>query len=383
MNPTDFSPNTPGNLIRTRSGYWAFVPNPLPPKIDWSADLISLLSEADRALTQLGEVGQAFQASHIMVKPFVRQEAVLSSRIEGTRTSLEELYTYEAAHLSFLESRADAHKVHNYVSALEYGLGRLTTLPVSLRLIRELHQRLMQGVRGEHWTPGEFRRSQNWIGPPGATIETATYVPPPVDEMHTALDQFEKYIHEPPKLPPLVRLGLIHYQFESIHPFLDGNGRVGRLLTTLLLCEWDLLLQPFLYLSAYFEAQRSQYYRHLMAVSQHGDWDGWLRFFLMGVRDQSRESRERVMALNALRVSYQRQLQDERAVEQLMRVIDFLFGQPIATIRQIETGIKASDYKVAQRYVEKLEQHGILREITGKARNRVYRADKILNTIKV
>lgn len=381
MNPQDFTDRNAGQLLKTRTGYWAFIPASLPPRLEWSANFISLLTEADRTLIQLAEIGKTFPNPHGMVKPFVRREAVQSSKIEGTQTTLEELYTYEAEQLSFLEPGSDAQEVHNYVRALEYGLKRLETLPVSLRLIRELHRRLMEGVRGEHWHPGEFRKSQNWIGPPGATIETATYVPPPVEEMKTALDQFEKFIHIPSVLPPLVRLGLIHYQFEAIHPFLDGNGRVGRLLITLLLCEWGLLSQPLLYLSAYFQANRQAYYQHLLAVSQNGEWEAWFRFFLTGIRDQSREARKCVQALIVLREQYQHQMREERTSDRLMQVIDFLLGQPIATIRQVEAGIEASDYKIAQRYVEKLVDHGILREITGKARNRVYRADRILETI--
>lgn len=381
MNPSMFSKLAPGRLIRTRSGYWAFVPAPLPPEIQWSSSLISLLSEADRELAQLLQVGETFPNRHIMVKPFVRREAVLSSRIEGTRTTLRELYAYEATQLSFLKPDADVQEVQNYVHALEYGLERLETLPVSLRLIRELHQRLMTGVRGDTWTPGEFRHSQNWIGAPGSTIETATYVPPPVDEMHTALHQLEQFIHAPSDFPLLVRLGLIHYQFETIHPFLDGNGRVGRLLISLLLCEWGLLPQPWLHLSAFVEAHRSEYYQHMLDVSQKGDWEGWLRFFLTGVREQSRESRMRVKSLAALRAAYREPLQGERNFDRLMQAVDFLFEQPILTIRQLEKGIGLSNYVIAQRLVTKLENYGILQEITGKARNRVYQADEILSAI--
>lgn len=380
MNPKDFRNPSSGHPIQTQSGYWAFIPAPLPPDLAWSPALISRLSEADRALAQLSEVGKRFPTPH-MVKPFVRREAVLSSRIEGTQTTLEDLYTFEAEQLSLLAPGSDAREVHNYVRALEYGLKRLDTLPVSLRLIRELHERLMEGVRGEYWHPGEFRKSQNWIGPPGATIETATYVPPPVEKMKKGLDKFEKYIHAPSEIPPLIRLGLIHCQFEALHPFLDGNGRIGRLLITLLLCEWGLLSQSLLYLSAYFNANRLEYYQRLLEVSKKGAWEEWLQFFLTGVRDQSLAASETVDALLAIRDSYQDQLRGERTFDRLMQVVDFLLGQPIATIRQVEAGIEASDYKVAQRYVEKLVEHNILREITGKARNRVYRADGIFGAI--
>jgi Fic family protein len=287
MNPNDFLATTPGRLLHIAQDYWAFIPQPLPPDIVWTPELATRLAEAERALGQLGEVGAHFSTPHRMVQSFVRQEAVLSSRIEGTRTSLAELYAYEAKQLSFLPAATEAREVYNYVQALDYGLARLGTLPVSLRLVRELHARLMSGVRGELWTPGEFRRSQNWIGTPGSTLSAAVYVPPPVDEMHAALDQLEKFIHSPSDLPALARLALIHYQFEAIHPFLDGNGRVGRLLIALLMCEWKLLPLPLLTLSAYFEARRSEYYARLLAVSQRGEWLEWLRFFFIGVHEQA------------------------------------------------------------------------------------------------
>ena len=247
--------------------------------------------------------------------------------------------------------------------------------------IRELHEKLMRGVRGDLWTPGEFRRSQNWIGAPGSTIENARYVPPPVEEMNACLYELEDFIHAPSDLPLLIRLGMIHVQFEAIHPFLDGNGRVGRLLVSLLLCAWDLLPQPFLHLSGFIEANRSEYYQHLLNVSQKGDWESWLRFFLTGVRDQSVEAKARVKALATLRENYRKELEKERSSQRLMQGIDFLFGNPIISIRQIETGLNLSNYRSAQRLVSRLESLGIIREITGKARNRLYQADQILRAI--
>ena len=381
MNPSQFSELASGHLTQTDSGYWAFIPAPLPPKIEWSPKFVTLLSEAERALAQLAEVGQSFSPTRVSVKPFVRQEAVISSRIEGTRTSLKELYTFEAAQLSFFEANSDAQEVQNYVQAMEYGLERLDTLPVSLRFVRELHEKLMRGVRGDVWTPGEFRRSQNWIGTSGSTIETARYVPPPVEEMHTCLRDLEDFIHAPSDLPLLIRLGMIHLQFESIHPFLDGNGRVGRLLVSLLLSAWDLLPQPFLHLSVFIEAHRSEYYQHLLAVSQNGDWEAWLTFFLTGIREQSLEVKVRVKTLARLRKNYSRQLEKERTSERLMQAIDFIMGQPILSVRQLEAGLDLNNYLSAQRLVAKLEKHGILREVTGQARNRIYQAGEILQAI--
>jgi Fic family protein len=230
-------------------------------------------------------------------------------------------------------------------------------------------------------TPGEFRRSQNWIGPPGSTLETARLVPPPVDEMHTALGPMEKFMHAVSDIPPLVRNALIHYQFEAIHPFLDGNGRVGRLLVILLLIEWGLLSQPWLYLSAYFETHRTAYYDHLLKVSQRGEWENWLFFFLEGIRDQSMDAIARIERLQLMRRVYNERISDERAAERLMQAVDVLFERPILSIRQLEVAMGVP-YRTAQRYIEKLALLGILRETTGRARNRLYQADEILSALE-
>jgi Fic family protein len=382
MKPENFHSSTAGQVILTSRGYWAFVPNPLPPEFEWSPKIVSFLSEADRNLTKLAEIGNTFPKPHILARPFIHQEAVLSSKIEGTQTSLEELYTFEALHQSPSSPGSDAREVHNYVRALDYGMARLKSLPVSLRLIREIHKTLMEDVLEDHLTSGVFRQSPNWIGPPGSTLDNATFVPPPVDEMHKNLDNIEKFLHNPSDLPPLIRLGLVHYQFEAIHPFLDGNGRIGRLLIILLLCEWKLIHQPLLYLSAYFEAHQQEYYDRLLAVSQQGDWEGWLCFFLEGIRNQSQDSIGRIQRLENLLGKYRLMLQNERDSERLLQAVDYLIEQPVVTVRQVEAGIGVSDYKVAQRYVEKLEAFGIIREITGKPRNRIYLAKEIFLAIE-
>ena len=382
MNPQDFLFPSSGQTIRTQKGYWAFLPASLPPVLNWSSNLVSLAGEAERALAELASIGKNFPEPHVMVRSFIAQEAVMSSRIEGTRASLDDVYQFEAGQLSFLEPNSDVQEVHNYIVALDYGLSRLDTLPVSLRLIRELHQKLMTGVRGDLWIPGEFRRTQNWIGPAGSTLETAPYVPPPVEEMMKALDELERFIHASTELPPLVRIGLIHYQFEAIHPFLDGNGRVGRLLIMLLLFQWGLLSQPLLYLSSYIEKHRSQYYERLLAVSQRGQWNEWLTFFLMGIRDQSREALQRVQSLQALREKYYQEFAGKRDSARLNKLVDFLIGHPIVTIRQAAEGLQVADYKIAQRYIVKLQEAGMLREVTGKSRNRIFRADEILKAIE-
>ena len=384
MNPKDIRNKDAGKAILTPTGYWAFLPSPLPPKIEWPLSLVSILSEAERDLSQLATLVSTFPFPRLLIQPFIRNEAVLSSRIEGTRASLVDLYTYETAQLSFFERTDDVREVYNYVRAMDYGIDRLKTLPVSLRFIRELHEKLtpkgaqsVENVRGGSLTPGEFRRSQNWIGPLGSTPYTAPYVPPPVEAMHQALDALEKFIHSDTEIPVLIRAGLIHYQFEAIHPFLDGNGRVGRLLIILLLCEWGLLPQPMLNISAYIERYRQQYYDLLLNVSQQGAWEDWLHFFLRGVSEQARDGVYRMERLREIRVTYQNIYDKDRNPERMAAVIDFLFSRPILSVRQTSDGL-GIPFKTARDYLAKLEQAGMLREITGYARNRIFQADEIM-----
>jgi Fic family protein len=380
MNPKDFHSLKVGQVILTPKGYYAFLPAPLPPNLDWSSLLVTALSESERDLSRLATLADTFPFPRLLIQPFMRREAVLSSRIEGTRATLAEPYTYESAQLSFLEPDSDVCEVLNYVDALDYGVERIKILPISLRLICKLNEKLMQGVRGGNLTPGEFRRTQNWIGLAGSTIMTATYVPPPVDEMNQALSDLEKFIHTSTDVPALARAAMIHYQVEAIHPFLDGNGRVGRLLMALLLAEWNILPQPLLNLSAYFERFRQEYYDHLQAVSQRGNWEAWLRFFLRGVSAQSRDSIARIERLDAIRSSYQPLVETQKNSERMAAVVDFLFGRPLFNAKQLAEGLNMP-FKTSRQYIEKLVQAGILREITGYARNQIYRADEIFNAI--
>ncbi len=370
-----------GRVLRVPGqDYSAYYPAPLPPQFDWTTELITTLTSAASALGELKGLGHDLSHPHLLIAPFIRREAVLSSQIEGTQASLSDLYAYEAVQLSMFGQPSDVKEVHNYVRALEHGLERLKTFPLSMRLIRELHAHLMEGVRGERQTPGKFRRSQNWIGPPGCVLNDATFVPPPPEEMRTALGDLEAYLHAEPTFPPLIRLGLIHYQFEAIHPFLDGNGRVGRLLIVLLLCAWDLLPQPLLYLSAYFQRHRETYYERLLAVSQRDAWIDWLRFFLQGVLVQSQDAIARSRHLLDLCERYREQFQNQRAAARLLQVIDILFAHPVTTINHVAEALEVS-HQSATRYITTLEKEGILREITGQARNRVYQADAILDAI--
>lgn len=327
----------------------------------------------------LAGAGEWLPNPHLLIRPFLRREAVLSSRIEGTQASVADLVIYEASPSA--SAAPDVRDVANYVSALELALEEDRELPISLRLIRVLHAELMTGVHGAHLTPGEFRTTQNWIGPPGCTLNQATFVPPPPDDMHAALDAFERYLHQDDRLPPLVRLGLIHYQFEAIHPFLDGNGRVGRLLISLLLHEWKLLPQPLLYLSAYFERNRSEYYKGLLSVSQTGDWSSWITFFLRGIAEQAVDVVDRARRLFALRERYRTELHTARSSTLPMKLVDHLFEYPALTAAQAQRLLDVSS-RAARLNIAKLEELDIIQEVTGRARNRIFMAQGVLDLLR-
>jgi len=380
MDKTSFQRGKAGRLIKTAQGYWAFVPNSLPPELELSWEFVKQISEADRRLSELAGAARTLPNPHLLIKPFTRREAVLSSRIEGTVASLSDLMSYEALGV-INPDRPDVLEVANYVTALEHGLKRLADIPVSTRLMRELHERLMRGTRGEHLTPGEFRRSQNWIGPPGCLLKDATFVPPPETEMKEALSDLEKYIHAESHLPPLVRMALIHYQFEAIHPFLDGNGRIGRLLITLLLCAEGLLPQPLLYLSAFFERHRSQYYRLLLEVSQQGNWEEWIKFFLRGVSEQSVDALNRANQLQQLSLEYRELLHGKRSSATLLQMADLLFKNPVLTPNAMSQALDLT-YVSAQKNIAKLVVAGILREVTGRKRGRIYVAQRVMEILE-
>src|SRR5438046_4420599 len=295
-----------GRYVRQPSGYVAFVPAPLPPELHWTPELSRALSDADRLIGRLAGEGGRLPNPHLLIRPFVRREAVLSSRIEGTQATLGELLAAEAGAV-VERSPADLREVGNYVVALEYGVERLHALPVSLRLVRELHEKLMRGVRGDAATPGEFRRSQNWIGPAGCTLADATFVPPPPNRLMECLGAWEKFLHDD-TLPPLVHAALAHSQFEAIHPFLDGNGRVGRLLITLLLIAKGVLPSPLLYLSAFFEGTREEYYARLLGVTERGEWREWLGYFLAGAAQPAEDALGRIPRLDELLASWRERL---------------------------------------------------------------------------
>ena len=367
-----------GRTIRDSSGYAAFVPAPLPPPIAWDRALVADLSAADRAIGRLAGEGRRLRNPHLFVKPFVHREAVLSSRIEGTRTTLGELLVATAGGTTGRPS-PDLEEVANYVTALEHGLERLSSLPLSLRLIREVHERLMRGVRGDTALPGEFRRSQNWIGPPGCSLGEATYVPPPPAELMACLDPFERFLHDD-TLPPLVHAGLVHAQFEAIHPFLDGNGRVGRLLVTLLLVERAVLPSPLLYLSAYFEATREAYYAHLLAVTREGAWQRWLRYFLRGVQAQAKDAVERMEQIDGLLENWSAELVGVQ-LGRPREVLRLFAENPFWTVRGVAEELGVA-YTTAQRAVERLQVAGIVSLAGSAKRNRVYCARDMLEILE-
>jgi len=378
MDPTTFIVPAAGRIVTTARGAAAFVPSPLPPEIDLSWRLLNEVARAERAVGHLRGLGRILPNPHLLIQPFARREAVLSSRIEGTQASLGELLLFEMGKPASEEH--DVREVANYVGALDYGLRRVEQLPLSLRLIRELHSKLLHGVRGDSSAPGDFRAVQNWIGKPGTTIADATYVPPPVPEMHEALDAFEKFLHAESHLPALIRFALVHYQFEAIHPFLDGNGRVGRLLITLLLQTEKLLDQPLLYLSAFFEKRRDEYYDRLFDVSSRGAWGAWIEFFLHAVHDQAEDTVRRAGALLELREDYRSRVTEGRHSALLLGIIDRLFQSPAVTITGVARDVGAS-YPAAKQNVEKLLAAGILEPVT-ETRNRIYMARRIVELIE-
>lgn len=367
----------PGKRV-SQGVYSAFVPAPLPPALEWTPRLIGVLSEADRLIGRLAGEGGRLPNPHVLMRPFVRREAVLSSKIEGTQATLGELLAAEAGAVVD-RSPEDLREVGNYVVALEHGIARLKKLPLSVRLIRELHEKLMEGVRGQHATPGVFRKTQNWIGRPGSTPTTATFIPPPPGEVETCLAAWEKFVHES-DLPPLVTIALAHYQFEAIHPFLDGNGRVGRLLITLFLIERKILPTPLLYLSAFFEASRRDYYDGLRGVSAQGAWEDWLEYFLQGIARMSEDALNRATRINDLLANWRNKLTGQ-STNTPLRVIDLLAANPFLTTTGTASQLTLA-FTTAQRAIERLEQNGIVQRISDAKRDRVYCARAILDILE-
>jgi Fic family protein len=366
-----------GQYEKQLTGYRAFIPAPLPPAppVRVENELQALLSKADLALGRLDGSIQTLPNPDLFVLMYVRKEAVLSSQIEGTQSSLQDVLAAEAQVMS-ADAPRDVDEVLNYVAAMNHGLARLPKLPVSVRLIREIHEKLLHGVRGSHMTPGELRRTQNWIGPGGCTLAEATFVPPPPLEVPSALGALEKFLHRNDKLPLLVKIGLAHAQFETIHPFLDGNGRVGRLLITFLLCERGVLHKPVLYLSHYFKRHRTKYYDLLQNVRDRGDWESWLTFFLRGVSEVSTQATNTARRILALREEHRRIITAHlgRAAANGYRVLERLYERPIISVEDIR-GLTGTTFPAANQLAQKLVEQGLVTEMTGQKRHRRFRYD--------
>lgn len=376
MNADRYSETLFGSVRRTQGphGYLAYFPKPIPRQMSISESNLLRTADAEAALGRLAGAGRLLPSPHLLVRPYLRREAVASTRIEGTQASLVDVFDAEASDQPY---GADVEEVVNYVRAMETGLQRLRTLPVSVRLIREMHTVILAGVRGRDRQPGELRKSQNWIGPAGATVETASFVPPPPDEIGELLTDLERFIHESPRLPPLVQAALVHYQFETIHPFLDGNGRLGRLLIVFFLVVRDRLPEPLLYLSPYFEIHRQQYYEALQAVRERGDIDQWLQLFLDGVRAQATDAVIRAERLTDLREHYRTTVQAAtRGIAN--QVVELAFEQPVLNSRVVETRVGVSR-PAALKSLRQLEDLGFLAQVGGGPRKQLrWRAHEVL-----
>lgn len=378
MRAEAFTSTERGRVRKTVEGYLAFHPEPLPRHIRLPLETVKLLDEATGAVHRLGGVGRLIPNPHLLIGPHQRLEAVLSSRIEGTRTDVPQLLRFEAGHAPDRAHADDAREVRNYVLAMEHGLRRVANgFPVSIRLLREMHELLLAGVRGQNRMPGELRQSPVWIG--GNALSDAVFVPPPPEAMVPALADLERFLHEY-DMPLLVQLALAHYQFEVIHPFLDGNGRIGRLLIPIMLVLRGAFSQPLLYLSAYFEQHRSEYYDHLLLTSQRGDLQPWLEFFLHGVERQARDAEERTVRLVERQQRLRNELLEEGRSNSVVRLAEQLFSVPIiTTARAIE--LIAATRPTAQAAIDALVERGELLEVTGRGRNRIYEAPNIFEAV--
>ena len=382
MREADFTDVSPGMLVpaATLDGrYWpAFVPNPLPPAINWSDSTVSLLSRADQALSRLDGRAADLPTPYLLIHPMLSREAVASSRIEGSTSNLAEVYQFQLSDIA--RDRDDAEEVANHVRAMQFGLERLQQLPMSLRLLREIHEVLLSGVRGHDRRPGEFRTRQVIIASSLPGIENARYVPPPPQEMMPALHALEEFLHSDPTMPLLAQLALIHYQFEAIHPFEDGNGRTGRILIALLLCERGYLTHPWLNVSDFLVAYREQYVDLLLGVSLRGEWDLWLKFFLMAISAAATDALERVENLLQVRNLYRERVQSQRTAVSAFELIDQLFELPYMNVPRVQALLDGS-HTAAQRYIARLVEAEILTPVEERRRPQLYVAQGILDVI--
>ncbi len=367
-----------GNYERQPTGYYAFIPRSLPPEPELNVDstMLSLLSRADQALGRLDGSSRILPNPELFVAMYVRREAVLSSQIEGTQSTLDDVLEFELGKKG-RDLPADVGLVSNYVRAMNYGLARLNTLPLSLRLIREIHGELLTSGRGDDRQPGEFRTSQNWIGPAGAPLTEATFVPPPPATLMSYLGDLERFIREPGDIPALFQAGLAHAQFETIHPFVDGNGRLGRLLITFLLCQRGVLHRPLLYLSFFLKRHRAEYYDRLTGIREDGNWEAWLRFFLRGVAETAETATETSRSIVDMREQHRGLLQKVTTSPNAPRLLDTLFDRPVADVNLMASTLGIA-FATAGHLADLFVDLGLIQEITGGKRNRLYRYSQYL-----
>lgn len=369
-----------GRYIQQPTGYKAFIPSPLPPNppLVLDAEMVRLLSKADRKLGQLNGLASIISDPDLFVYLYVRKEALISSQIEGTQCSLEDVLTGDTTSTG---KSLDIEEVSNYVAAMNRGLDQLKKVPVSTRLLNEIHLVLMKNVRGSNKNPGEYRRSQNWIGNPGATLQNAEFIPPPSHEINRCMAELEKYIHGDDTLPPLIRAAMIHAQFETIHPYLDGNGRLGRLLITFLLQSWDVIEKPLLYLSYFFKANRTEYYERLMKTRLDGDWEGWVKFFLRGVSQSAEIANSAAIEIHQLHQKDLKKIEDSKPTSMMMPIFRQICLYPVQTIRSLEIRIGGCSRPTIQRAVNKLLKLEILTEPGNQKRNKRYAYGKYLDIL--
>lgn len=372
------STRSTGRYITQKYGYKAFIPEKLPPQILYSNELLEALSKADSALGRLDGAAENLPNRERFINMYVKKEAVLSSQIEGTQASLMDLLEFEAEkeeQRKAARTKKDMDKIEtsNYVTALNFGLERVKDFPLSLRLIREIHAKLLAETRGSERNPGEFRNTQNWIGAEGCSLNEAIFIPPPPSDMMDAMGDLEKYIHSEEKIPFLIKVGLIHSQFETIHPFLDGNGRMGRLLITFLLCHNGTLRYPLLYLSLFFKKNREQYYQRLQAVRDDDRWEEWLLFFLRGVYEVAQDAQAKAREIIGLREAHRAKIVATfpKNSGRLMQLLEFLYESPVVDVQMIKRHLESTT-STANTAVNTLEAMSILHEITGNRRNRVF-----------
>ncbi len=373
--------NRSGRYIKQLENYSAFIPKPLPPdpSLDFDMELINLISEANRELGQLNGLASVISDHDLFVYMYIRKEALLSSQIEGTQCSLEDVLSEE---MEDQYKNKEVLEVSNYIKAMNYGLEKLASFPVSNRLIKEIHTILLEDVRGAEKMPGEFRKSPNWIGKPGANLNNAAFVPPPPYEVNNCMSDLEKYIHSEGELPPLVKAAIIHVQFETIHPFLDGNGRLGRLLITFLMCSWGIMMKPLIYLSYFFKSHRSEYYQKLMDVRLKGDWEGWIKFFLRGVAETASMANTTALEIHEIHKKDLDKIQMYKSTTPTVNQLFSIFCRnPILEINELHKIVTEVNKVTIYRSVEKLESLGILHNVGNRKRNKVFSYKEYLDVL--